>query len=421
MGSPPITSTPGATGRSLTKSQRGAFLGALIGWIFDYYEVFLLTLLVIPLAREFGLSSGQVGLILSVQLLSIGGGGVLFGWLADRIGRKRVLMMTVVIFSVFTLARAVAPTYEVLLALTAIAALGIGGEYGVGQTLVTETVPAQRRGWYSGLLYGGIYLGIVLGSLVGGYVMPAIGWRWTFVLSGLPVLFAIWVRRHTPESETWLRRDRTAPRARARVVTPRIARIWLLCVAAACLQFFGYYGIASFLPTYLVSRGSSVAAASTWLLFTAVAGGVGCFVGSYLSDRLGRRLTLSLLATTAFIGGSVLALSWDHLLTGAWVLVPFFVFFAGTNGPAVFGALFSESLPARIRATGVSSALQIGRSMSFFPPLIASALVPTIGYRPIVWACALMFAVMAVLAWAFTETRGEALDSAPDSAPADAE
>lgn len=409
MRSTQISETPPA-GRGLSKSQRGAFLGALIGWIFDYYEVFLLTLLVIPLAVEFDLSAGQVGLILSMQLLFMGLGGVLFGTLADRIGRKKVLMMTILIFSIFTLARAAAPTYEVVVVLTAIAALGIGGEFGVGQTLVSEVVPASRRGWYSGLLYGGIYLGIVLGALVGGFVMPVIGWRWTFALSGLPVLFAIWVRRHTPESTVWLNRDRNAPRQKARVhVTPRLVRLWLLCVLAACLQFFAYYGLASFLPTYLVGQGSSVAAASTWLLFTAVAGAVGCFIGSYLSDRLGRRLTLSLLASTAFVGGVVLALSWDYLLVGSWVLIPFFAFFAGANGPAVFGALFSESFPASIRATAVSSALQLGRSMSFFPPLIAAALVPTLGYRPIVWASAALFGALALLAWAFTETRGSTL------------
>ncbi|MQA03176.1 MAG: MFS transporter [Streptosporangiales bacterium] len=396
--------------RGLDKSQRGAFLGALIGWIFDYYEVFLLTLLVIPLADEFGLSSGQVGLILSMQLLFMGLGGILFGNLADRIGRKRVLVLTVLIFSVFTLARAASPSYEVLLVLTIFAALGIGGEFGVGQTLVSETVPSERRGWYSGLLYGGIYIGIVLGALVGGQLMPVIGWRWTFVVSGLPVLFALWVRRHTPESDVWRHhRERGEQRKQRTQVTPQIVRLWLLCLLAACLQFFAYYGLASFFPTYLVEQGSDVTGASTWLLFTAVAGGVGCLIGSFLSDRLGRRLTLSLLAATAFVSGCVLALTWEHLLTSTWVLIPFFGFFIGANGPSVFGALFSESFPAPIRATAVSSALQVGRSMSFFPPLVAAALVPTFGYLGIVWASAGLFGALALVAWAFKETRGSDL------------
>ena len=394
----------------LNRAQRGAFLGAFIGWIFDYYEVFLMTMLVIPIAAEFHLTTTQVGLLFSVQLLFLAVGGVTFGFLADKIGRKKVLMLTIIIFSVGTLARGAAPSYEVLLLLTALAATGIGGEYGVGQTLVSETVPAQRRGWYSGLLYGGIYVGILAGALVGGYVAPGIGWRWTFVLSGLPVLFVLWVRRHTPESEIWLNRDRTGKVRKERTkITSHLVRVWLLCVLAAALQFFAYYGLASFLPTYLVKQGSSIAGASTWLVFTAIAGAIGCFGGSLLSDRIGRRATLSILAGTGCVGGIVLGLSWAHLLEGNWILIPFFILFAGSNGAAVFGALFSELFPAKMRATAVSSALQIGRGMSFFPPLIAAALLPIFGYQPIVFLSAGLFGVLALVAWAFKETRGSTL------------
>lgn len=404
--------------RRLNKAQRGAFLGALIGWVFDYYEVFLLTMLVVPIAAEFHLSTGQVGLFISVQLLFLAVGGVGFGFLADRIGRKKVLMMTILVFSIGTIARGFAPSYEVLLALTAFAALGIGGEYGVGQTLVTESADPEHRGFYSAFLYGGIYVGILMGALVGGYVTPIIDWRWTFILSGLPVLFALWVRRNTPESQIWL--DRKAAPA---VVKPRarlqfkLARVWLLCVIAAGLQFFAYYGVATFLPTYLVSKGSSIAGASTWLVFTAIAGGIGCAVGAVLCDRVGRRLTLFILAGVACLGGVWLAISWDSLLTDAWwILIPFFLLFAGSNGAAVFGVLFSESFPAGIRATAVSSALQVGRGLSVFPPLITAAVLPVFGYQPIVFLSAGLFGVLALLSWLFTETRG--IDLTVQDAPA---
>lgn len=397
-----------ATSRRLNKAQRGAFLGALIGWIFDYYEVFLLTMLVVPIAAEFGLDTAQVGLIISIQLLFLAIGGVGFGWLADRIGRKKVLIITILVFSLGTMARGFAPSYEILILLTAFAALGIGGEYGVGQTLVTESMDPQHRGFYSAFLYGGIYVGILMGAVVGGYVTPLIDWRWTFILSGLPVLFALWVRRHTPESDIW--RDRKAapvtskPRVRLQF---KLIRVWLLCVAAAGLQFFAYYGMATFLPTYLVDQGSSIAGASTWLIFTAIAGAVGCVIGAVLSDRVGRRLTLFILAGSACLGGLWLAASWNSLLSDAtWILIPFFIMFAGSNGAAVFGALFSESFPARIRATAVSSALQVGRGLSFFPPLIAAAILPVFGYQPIVYLSAALFGVLALLSWAFTETRG---------------
>src|ERR687886_3046461 len=112
---------------NLTKTQFSAWLSAFVGWIFDYYEIFLLTFLIVPIGAEFSLEPGQTSYIISVQLLFLAVGGVLFGFLADRFGRQRMLMWTIIIYSVFTFARALAPNYPSLLVLTAIAALGIGG------------------------------------------------------------------------------------------------------------------------------------------------------------------------------------------------------------------------------------------------------------------------------------------------------
>jgi MFS transporter, putative metabolite:H+ symporter len=142
----------------MNRTQFGAWVSAFVGWVFDYYEIFLLTFLIVPIGAEFSLEPGQTSYIISVQLLFLAVGGVLFGFLADRFGRQRILMWTIIIYSVFTFARALAPDYSSLLVLTAIAGLGIGGEFGVGQTLISEVMPNQRRGWWSGLYYGGIYL-----------------------------------------------------------------------------------------------------------------------------------------------------------------------------------------------------------------------------------------------------------------------
>ncbi|MCB8882634.1 MFS transporter [Acidisoma cellulosilytica] len=395
------------TGR-LDPTERGAFLGALIGWVFDYYEIFLVSVLVVPIAVEFKLSTEEIGFIFSIQLLFLAIGGVFFGWLADRIGRKSVLILTILIYSIGTMARGLSANYAMLLVFTAFAGLGIGGEYGVGQTLVTETIRRGRRGFFSAFLYGGSYLGIVMGALVGGHLTPVIGWRLTFVLSGLPVLCALWVRRHTPESEIWLQKRAKTPAILALptgIVGRRYRRTWLLCVLAAALQFFAYYGAASMLPNYLVHHGSSIAGASYWLIFTAFAGAIGCATVAFLSDRIGRRASLSFVAACACFGGLWLAFGWHQLLTGRmWILIPFFILFFGSNGASVFGALFSESFPAEIRATAVSSALQIGRGLSFFPPLIAAFLIPRFGYQSVVFLSAGLFGLLALVAWLFRET-----------------
>ena len=393
----------------LTKPQFNAWLGAFLGWIFDYYEVFLLTFLAVPISREFGLSPGDTAYIFSTQLLFLAAGGVLFRYLADRFGRQRVLVWTIVIYSVFTFARALSINYEMLLILTALAALGIGGEYGVGQTLVSEVVPAERRGWWSGLLYSGIYVGIALGAIVGGNVAPLIGWRWTFALSGIPVLVAIYVRVSTPESELWASKRRAAKTNGSLILNRAFLGPFVLCLVAAVLQFFAYYGITTFLPTFLVQQGFSLGTASWWLFFTAVAGLVGSIAGAYTNDQWGRRVTLTYLAGSAALGGLILFMSWPYLLTSPLILIPFFILYFGSNGATVFGALFSEQFRTETRSTGVSAALQIARGLSAIPPIIAAAIFPVYGYAPIVLAGAILFGLLAVWSFVFKETRGKDL------------
>jgi putative MFS transporter len=392
----------------LNREQRGAFISALAGWVFDYYEVFLLTMLVVPISAELHLSTTQVAAIFSVQLACMAIGGIGFGYLADRFGRRAVLMWTIVIYCIATMARALTPNYTVLLLLTAVAALGIGGEYGVGQTLVAELVPRTRRGWWSGLLYGGIYVGIMLAAVVGGQITPHVGWRWTFALSGIPVLVAIYIRKVAPESEVWKNEQvRTGGQPDLRLFRSRLFLAPLaLCLLAGLFQFFGYYGITTFLPTYLAGQGFDAAKASWWLFFTGVAGVVGCLVGSYLSDRWGRRPTLSLLAGISAVSGLILFFTWGSLLTSVWLFVPFFFLYFGSNGATVFGALFSEMFPTELRGTGVSAALQIARGLTALPPFLIAWMLPRWGYASVVLLGASWFALLAIYAWAFKETRG---------------
>jgi putative MFS transporter len=394
----------------LSRSQLNAWTSAVVGWIFDYYEVFLMTFLVVPISKSFNLSSQQTSYIISLQLLFLAVGGVLFGLLADRYGRRRILMATILIYAAFTLVRAFSPNYTVLLALTAVAATGLGGEYGVGQTLVSEVMSPRRRGWWSGLLYGGIYIGIIAGALVGGYVAPVIGWRWTFVLSAFPAFLALLIRYATPESDVWSARRKTSGTNWKLLRSKKFATPFFLCLIAGVFQFFAYYGVTTFLPTYLVnSQGFSLPQASWWLFFTAIAGLIGSVVGAYTNDRWGRRVTLSYIAGSAAAGGFALyalTTTTHGLSTNWWIFVPFFFLYFGSNGATVFGALFSEQFPTEIRSTGVSWTLQIARGLSFFPPLVAAAILPVYGFSPVVLGGAILFGLLALWAWVFRETRG---------------
>lgn len=400
---------------SLSPQAKRVFVGAYLGWFFDYYEIFILTFLVIPIAASFGLSSGQTASLFSLQLLALAVGGVGFGLLADRFGRRGMLVATVATYALATLARAFAPDYGTLLVLTIIAGLGIGGEYGVGQALVSEYVPAARRGWYSGVLYGACFVAIMTAAFVGGYVVPVIGWRWTFALSGLPVLLAFWIRASTPESPVWQARVARTGATPWRSLGQRSFIVPLLqCLIVATIYFFAYYGIVTFLPSYLVKHGLSIAKASWWLFFVGAAGLVGNLIASYATDRIGRRLTLSALMLLAVVSGLVLAVSWQSLLTSPWILVPFFLLFVGANGATVFGSLFSEVFPTLTRTTGVSTALQVGRGLAAIPPLVVAALLPKYGYVPVVVVSVLEFLFVGLWAWTFPETSGARID-APDA------
>jgi MFS family permease len=408
----PVTVPKSPKAPKAVEGHKAAFFSAFVGWIFDYYEVALITFLIIPIAAAFGLTAGQSALVFSITLLFLAVGGIFFGTLADKFGRKNILFWTIVIYCIGTLLRAFAWNYESFIFFTIIAAIGIGGEYGVGQTLVSETAPKDKRGWWGGLLYGGIWYGIALAALVGGLVAPVIGWRWTFILSALPIFVAIYVRKSAPESAVWEQKVKSKGNniEWSKIFSKSFMAPFSKCLVAAILQFYAYYGMATFLPTYLKQQGMSLSGASWWIVFTCVAGLTGNLVASYTNDRWGRRITLCYLGVSAAVGGIALFLTWQYLLSSYWILVPFFILYFGTNAATVFGVLFTEMFPSELRSTGVSAALQIGRGLSFFPPLIAASMATAWGYESVVLAGGLLFLALGAWAWVFKETRGVQLD-----------
>jgi len=270
------------------------------------------------------------------------------------------------------------------------------------------------------MLYGGCFVGIMMAALVGGYVAPAIGWRWTFAISGLPVLFALYVRATSPESHVWKSASRKSGGTQVILRTIASTKFMLplfKCLVIATVYFFAYYGIATFLPSYLVSKGLTVTKASWWLFFSGFAGLVGNYVGSILLDRVGRRWTLSILMIVATGAAVVLALTWTTLLNSYLILVPFFVLFVGANGATVFGALFGEAFPTMLRTTGISSSLQIARGLACIPPLVVPIVLQHYGYEVIVGISAAEFLFVGVWVWTFRETKD--MDIAEIDAEAD--
>ncbi|MGP3535773.1 MFS transporter [Microbacterium sp. RD1] len=408
--------TPAAPDK-LTRPQFLAWLTAFAGWVFDYYEIALMTFLIVPIAVDMGLEGGQTALLLSMQLLGIAVGGVFFGYLGDRIGRRRVLIITIALFGAFTLARAFAPNYEILLLFGVIAAIGLGGEFGVGQSLVSEVVPAPKRGRWGAALYSGAGIGLAGAALVGGYLLPEIGWRWVFAVSCFPVILALVARFTVPESDKWEKFAEDGSRhTGAKIDWPlvrsaKFLRPLILSIIACSISFFGFYGIAAFLPTYLITvQGFSFATAAWYSVIVGAAITIGSITSGWVADRIGRRLAWTVWAIFATLGCAILGVLFQSVVISLWSLAAVFLTYFGTSGAALFGVVFAEQFPTRVRSLGVGTALQVGRGLSFFPPLIAAAVYPVWGYSPLAFGAAVLFAILALMGWVFKEGRNRPLE-----------
>jgi putative MFS transporter len=297
---------------------------------------------------------------------------------------------------------------------TIFAGIGIGGEYGVGQTLVTETVSARWRGAWSSMLYSGAFIGILLAAAGGGLVVPYVGWSWSLIIASVPVILVVLIRLTAPESALWESRKASGRHVAAgrEFAQPAFLKPLLLCYATATLQLFAYYGITTLMPTYLVNvAGFSLTKASWWIFFTGVAGLCGAIIAALTIDRIGRRLALSMAAVVGAIGGVLVFGLWAQLKSLSEILIPFFLLYAGFGATAsVFGSLFSEVFPVSMRGTGITSALQLARGTTFAAPLIASALFPVIGYPPLIMGAVVLLVLLALAAWLFPETTGASVD-----------
>lgn len=373
------------------------FIFAFLGLMVDGADLMFLSYSLSSLKQEFGLSNVEAGALGSVTLVGMAIGGIYGGWAADRFGRVRTMVWTITIFSLGTAALGFTHDFWSFATLRFIAALGLGAEYVVCNTLMAEYAPTERRTTILGTLQAGWSVGYVVATLLAGWILPAYGWRWLFIISIVPVVLAVIMQRIVPEPPSYLaaRAARESEQSRGAVKresamklifgNPAHRRMFLLWSLTAGLLQFGYYGVNNWMPTFLEKELHLKFSSMTgYMVGTYVAMILGKIVAGWLADKIGRRVVFAFGAFGAAVFLPVIVL---YNSPGNIVyLMTIFGFLYGIPY-GVNATYMTESFETRIRGSAVGGAYNVGR--------IGAAIAPAaIGFLATGGSIGLGFVVM---------------------------
>jgi MFS family permease len=413
---PPVPA-PGLFGwwRAGTPEARRALVAAALGWMLDAFDVMLYALVLAALMRDLGIDPPTAGLLGSITLVASAAGGVLFGVVADRLGRTRALIASILLYSIFTAACGLAQSVAQLAVFRVLLGLGMGGEWASGAALVSETWPAEHRGKALGFMQSAWAVGYAAAALVTALVLPRWGWRAVFFVGVLPALFTLWVRRHVQEPAIWMQRRAEGARPQRSVATAWPRDLWQLTATLTAMNactMFGWWGFNLWLPGYLAMPaaqggvGLSTAAMSGFVVAMQVGMWFGYVTFGYASDRVGRRRAY----VTYLLTAAVLILVYVSIRVPVILLLlgPFVAFFA-TGYFSGFGAVTAELYPTTIRATAQGLTYNIGRIASALAPFAVGTLAQTHGFALALSICSIAF-LLAAACWIWIpETRGRQL------------
>jgi SHS family lactate transporter-like MFS transporter len=390
-------------------NQRNAVLAGFLGWTLDALDFFILTLVIDDIAKSFGRSRPEIALTLTVTLATRPIGAIIFGIMADRLGRRLPLMINVIFYAVISVASGLAPSYQVFLLLRMLFGIGMGGEWGVGASLALESASPRLRGLLSGLLQEGYALGSLLAALAFRLLYPAFnqmypgnGWRLMFFLGGLPALLSLFIRARVKEPEAWYehKTDWTTYRKSLPLFWKRFVYLVLLMT----MMNFMSHGTQDMYPTLL----GTVGYAKTQIADITMLAGLGAILGGlafgFYSDRAGRRraMMIAMVCGLAVVPFWIAGHSPWRILVGVF-LMQFFV--QGAWG--VIPAHINELSPNHLRGFFPGFAYQLGVMFAASIPYVESALGEAFTYTQAMGGLvALVFVIAFVVTWFGPEARG---------------
>jgi MFS family permease len=392
-----------------------AFVAAALGWMLDSFDVMLYALVLAWIMPDLGISRDVAGLLQSFTLLAAAGGGLLFGHIADRYGRTRALMGSVIIYSVFTAACGLAQTVPQLALFRILLGIGMGGEWASGAALVSETWPAEHRGKVLGFMQSAWAIGFAAAAGVTAIVLPRWGWRGVFFVGLLPAFLTLWVRRSVPEPAMWQAARARGAAARASFGDLFRGDLGPLTVAVTTMNaftLFAWWGFNLWVPGYLslpVASGGiglSAATMSSFIIAMQVGMWFGYVTFGFISDAIGRKRTYVVYTLTAAI--LIAAYASIRSPLGLLLLGPFVAFF-GTGYFSGFGAVTAEIYPTAIRARAQGFTYNVGRIASAAAPWTVGSLAQTHGF-PVALLVSSVALVCAAITWIWIpETKGREL------------
>ncbi|MEK4231002.1 MFS transporter [Solibacillus sp. FSL H8-0538] len=385
---------------------RNKLLGvAGIGWMFDAMDVGILSFVIAALAVDWGLNSTQMGWIGSINSIGMAVGALVFGVFADKVGRKKIFMWTLVLFSVASGLSAFTTTLTVFLVFRFFVGMGLGGELPVASTLVSESVKAEERGRVVVLLESFWAGGWLIAAIISYFVIPADfwpieGWRVALLLTALPAFYAVYIRMKLPDSPQFTVKVESQKRS----IMQNMKEVWSKNYSRSTLMLwilwftvvFSYYGMFLWLPSVMVGKGFSLISSFKYVLIMTLAQLPGYFTAAWFIEKWGRKFVL----ITYLIGTAASAFVFGNADTVTALLVSGMLLSFFNLG--AWGALYAytpEQYPAVIRGTGAGMAASVGRIGGIFGPLLVGSLLTKgydIGFIFTIFCIAILIGVAAV-------------------------
>lgn len=397
-----------------TKQQWRSFASAYLGWMLDIMDLMIFAMILTAVSADLGFDRGWAGIVASMTLLATAFGGFIFGFLADRLGRAKSMVLSILCYSFGTLLCAFSDTVTHLILFRILVGLGVGGEWSAGSALVAETWPAKHRGKVIAWVQSAFASGYALAAIVTAVIVPLGGWRWVFAFGVVPAALAFWIRRRTEEPEIWLQqKERLGLGGTLRLLFGQYRRSTLSCLAFTIAAMCGYWGLFTWIPTYLATPASaggpglSLVRSTTWIVLMQVGALFGFITFGYFADMIGRKKSFIVFFFCSALTVPIFAMTKSpELLLVVGAVVAYF----GSGFYSGFAPTFAELFPTAVRATAQGFIYNTSRAVSALAPAMVGFASKSYGIPMALAETAGFFILAAIIIYLFVpETKAAEL------------